>query len=260
MVYRIRFAKYGVLKFIGHLDVMRYFQKAVRRAALPIAYSQGYSPHQIMSFASPLGLGITSDAEYMELELIQDLSETELFERLGGQMTEGFEILAVQALPKPLPNTHVDSSMALVSGAEYRISFKDGYGHPFADNAELKSAFTAFLGQEEITVNKKTKKSEKTLDIKPYIYYAGFADGSEAVCCGPETVHSDVDGTAHADSYSNGLYFTIRLIAGSQINIRPELVLEAFYSYLGLEFNEAAVQLHRTEMYMGTDRLVPMCR
>ena len=58
MYIRIRFAKYGVVKFIGHLDVMRYFQKAVRRSGLAIKYSNGYSPHQLMVFASPLGVGM----------------------------------------------------------------------------------------------------------------------------------------------------------------------------------------------------------
>lgn len=60
---RVRFRKYGVLKFIGHLDVMRYFQKAIRRADIDICYSEGYSPHMIMSFASPLGLGLESDGD-----------------------------------------------------------------------------------------------------------------------------------------------------------------------------------------------------
>lgn len=66
---RVRFRKYGVLKFIGHLDVMRYFQKAIRRADIDICYSEGYSPHMIMSFASPLGLGLESDGEYMDIRL-----------------------------------------------------------------------------------------------------------------------------------------------------------------------------------------------
>lgn len=57
MKIRIKFAKTGVMKFVGHLDVMRYFQKAIRRAELPIAYSEGFSPHMLLSFASPLGVG-----------------------------------------------------------------------------------------------------------------------------------------------------------------------------------------------------------
>ena len=68
MLFRIRFAKYGVVKFIGHLDAMRYFQKAVRRSELPIKYSQGFNPHQLMVFAQPLGVGVTSDGEYLDIE------------------------------------------------------------------------------------------------------------------------------------------------------------------------------------------------
>ena len=68
MKIRIRFRKYGVMKFIGHLDTMRYFQKAMRRADVDIRYSEGFSPHQIMSFAAPLGVGITSDGEYLDIE------------------------------------------------------------------------------------------------------------------------------------------------------------------------------------------------
>ena len=65
---RMRFTKTGSMKFIGHLDCMRFFQKAIRRAKLDVAYSQGYSPHQLMSFASPLGVGITSDGEYLDVD------------------------------------------------------------------------------------------------------------------------------------------------------------------------------------------------
>lgn len=62
MKIRIKFRKYGNMKFIGHLDVMRYFQKAIRRADVGIRYSEGFSPHQIMSFAAPWGLGLPARA------------------------------------------------------------------------------------------------------------------------------------------------------------------------------------------------------
>ena len=62
MKIRIKFRKTGNMKFIGHLDVMRYFQKAIRRADVEICYSGGFSPHQIMSFAAPLGVGIVQAA------------------------------------------------------------------------------------------------------------------------------------------------------------------------------------------------------
>ena len=71
---RIKFRKYGAMKFIGHLDMMRYFQKAMRRAGIPIAFSGGYSPHMIMSFANPLGVGLTSEGEYFDIELTRPMA------------------------------------------------------------------------------------------------------------------------------------------------------------------------------------------
>ena len=79
---RIRFSKKGPVKFVGRLDTMRYFQKAVRRAGLPAAFSGGYSPHMIMSFAAPLGVGVESEGEYFDLELSEDLPTEEVRQRL----------------------------------------------------------------------------------------------------------------------------------------------------------------------------------
>ena len=70
MKIRIKFKKHGTMKFIGHLDVMRYFQKAIRRSGVDICYSGGFSPHQVMSFAAPLGVGITSNGEYVDIEVL----------------------------------------------------------------------------------------------------------------------------------------------------------------------------------------------
>ena len=82
MKVRIKFSKNGPIKFIGHLDVMRYFQKAIRRAEIDIAYSKGFSPHQIMSFAQPLGVGVESDGEYVDVELNSAVSSLDVKNRL----------------------------------------------------------------------------------------------------------------------------------------------------------------------------------
>ena len=71
------------MKFVGHLDIMRYFQKAMRRAEVDIAYSEGFSPHQKMSFAAPLGLGLTSEGEYMDIEVHQSKSSKEMVQALN---------------------------------------------------------------------------------------------------------------------------------------------------------------------------------
>ena len=90
---RMKFSKQGEMRFIGHLDLMRYFQKAIRRADIPIRFSEGMSPHMVMSFASPLGVGLTSDGEYMDIELTESISTQEALSRLNAQMAEGVRVL-----------------------------------------------------------------------------------------------------------------------------------------------------------------------
>ena len=93
MKIRIQFAKYGKMIYIGHLDIMRYFQKALRRADVDLAYTQGYNPHPILSFAAPLGVGITSCGEYADLEVNSSGSSKEMLARLNEVMVPGMEII-----------------------------------------------------------------------------------------------------------------------------------------------------------------------
>ena len=248
MTFRIKFAKYGVVRYIGHLDVMRYFQKVIRRSGLPVSYSQGFSPHQLMSFALPLGVGITSDGEYMEVEFDEEALEKDtggdteryLLNRLSEYTTEGFEILSVLQLPKPKPNVHQDKAMALVSAADYLIRVRDGYEEKtgFGSQDAFYEAFEKFVSREAVMVTKKTKKNEKELNLKEYIYDFGETAKDEA-------------SFKHARSFKNGMQFYVKLAAGSVMNIKPEMVLEAFMADCGREFDENAFAIHRCELYMG---------
>ena len=104
MKLRIKFKKYGPVRFIGHLDVMRFFQKANRRAELDVAYTGGFSPHQIMSFAAPLGVGLTSNGEYMDLEVHSLTSCEDVKQRLNAASVPGIEITSVKILPDKAGN------------------------------------------------------------------------------------------------------------------------------------------------------------
>ena len=88
------------MKFIGHLDVMRYFQKAMRRAGIDIADSEGMSPHMIMSFAQPLGVGLTSDGEYMDVELRTPIASDEAIRRLNEVGVEGITVTEWRQIPE----------------------------------------------------------------------------------------------------------------------------------------------------------------
>ena len=106
---RMRFVKCGSMKFIGHLDCMRFFQKAIRRAKLDVAYSKGYSPHQLMSFASPLGVGVTSDGEYIDVEFysLPELSLPELVTYLNQFMTDEIFVTDIEIMPDGFKPSHL---------------------------------------------------------------------------------------------------------------------------------------------------------
>ncbi len=266
MIFRIRFAKYGVVKFIGHLDAMRYFQKAVRRSELPIKYSQGFNPHQLMVFAQPLGVGVTSDGEYMDIETEDtdfegdELNAERVAGILGSALTEGFEIVSIRQIPWIEGTKHPENAMSLVAGADYVMSLKDGYSLKLSDDIVqennplfldyLKKKMSDFLGQESISVVKKSKSGEKELDIKEYIYEAAV-EGNESC---PEFI--EPIGIKHADIYEPGVRFFFRLAAGSAVNIKPELVTEAFLKYCGTEFDELAFQIHRAQMYSDAEHVI----
>lgn len=157
MKIRIKFRKYGVMKFIGHLDIMRYFQKAMRRAEIDICYSEGFSPHQIMSFAAPLGVGITSDGEYLDIEVHSTRSTEESLRALNDTMVEGVEITGYVKLPD-----NAKTAMSIVAAADYQLSFKEGYEVPASLEAFQNGIEEFFVRPTEVLITKKTKKAKKS--------------------------------------------------------------------------------------------------
>ena len=147
------------MKFVGHLDIMRYFQKAMRRAEVDIAYSEGFSPHQKMSFAAPLGLGLTSEGEYMDIEVHQSKSSKEMVQALNEVMVDGIEILSFKKLSDSSQN-----AMASLVAADYRLTLRKE--EPFKQREKLFQEIETFLNQESIPIMKKTKKGEKEIDLK----------------------------------------------------------------------------------------------
>ena len=119
---RIKFRKYGAMKFIGHLDVMRFFQKVMRRADIPIAFTGGYSPHMIMSFANPLGVGVTSDGEYFDIELVEAIDMEEAVKRMNAVMVEGIDAVNMVQISDEKNRT----GMSIVAAADYVSTLRHG--------------------------------------------------------------------------------------------------------------------------------------
>lgn len=211
---RIKFSKHGVLRFIGHLDVMRYFQKAIRRAGIDISYTTGFSPHQIMSFAAPLGVGLESNGEYMDIEVNTLTSSKKLTNALNEQMADGIKVLEARLLPDSAGN-----AMASVAAARYTIAFREQYQPDFLTESVIED----FLGQDEIIVTKKTKKSESTFDMKPYIFMCSYNEENNAI--------------------------SLTVDASSAGNIKPALVIKALYDYKNQVFDEFGLLITREETY-----------
>ncbi|NCB93761.1 MAG: DUF2344 domain-containing protein [Clostridia bacterium] len=227
MKVRVKFAKEGAMKFIGHLDIMRYFQKAIRRAKLPIAYSEGFSPHMIMSFASPLGVGVSSSGEYFDMELTQSLPSDEMENRLNAAMADEMKVLSIREIPEGKAH----ACMSLVAAADYTVCFRKNK----EPDPDWKEKLSAFYAQESIVIMRKTKRSEQETDIKPWIYKL-------------EIREEDV---------------FMQLSSGSVHNLKPNLVMEAFAKYLGKELDPFALMIHRDEVYadIGDEtekKLVPL--
>lgn len=212
MKVRIKFRKYGVLKFIGHLDVMRFFQKVMRRAEIQIAFTGGYSPHMIMSFASPLGIGLTSEGEYVDIELAEPISSEEAVKRMNAVMVEGMEIISFRQISEEKKAT----GMAIVAAADYYVNVQKG-----ALPQNWKELFAKFYAQPEIRIVKQTKRSEQEVNIRPMIYAAEF----------------------HEDK------LFLKLAAGSVQNLKPDLVMEAFLKYAGIQDENLIFAFQRLEMY-----------
>lgn len=231
---RVKFKKCGSMKFIGHLDVMRYFQKAIRRAEIDVAYSKGYSPHQLISFAQPLGVGLTSDGEYMDMQLNKEEGLLDIQNKLNQTMSEELQVVRIIRLPE-----ESKTSMSLLAAADYLVSVKDGYD--FCNHFE--ASFQDFVSRDSIIIIKKTKKSQQEIDLKEYIYAYAFhkADFEEKIG------HSL--GPIHGQAYENGTKVYLQLTCGSVHNIKPELVMEEFLKSISLEYNPYALQIHRLEMY-----------
>ncbi|MDF2800600.1 MAG: hypothetical protein K0S61_503 [Anaerocolumna sp.] len=249
MMVRMKFLKTGPLKFIGHLDIMRYFQKAFRRAGIDVEYSKGFSPHQILSFAAPLGVGLTSEGEYLDVSLGTCLEKEVMMKMINEAMNDCISVTDFRILPEGSKN-----AMSIVAGADYKVSVKDGY--EFLNKEDFVQKFHEYMEQEEIVVTKKSKKSENQVDIKPLIYKYAF--DRKTFYEGEEDKSSE---TEIAEVYENGVCCYLKLATGSVNNLKPELVLEGFVSFLDLEISEFAFQVHRIEVYANSqesDKLIPL--
>ena len=159
---RVKFAKYGAMKFIGHLELMRFLHGAVRRAGLPVKYDEGMRRRMVMSFAMPLGVGPVSSAEYMDIEMDEPVPTQRALTLLRAQMCEGLEILDF----REVDDSKKKKAMTIVAAAEYDVCFRQGY----TPSWNWQEGLREMMCMERIPWTKTTKKGTRELDMRPLIY------------------------------------------------------------------------------------------
>ncbi len=252
MLIRVRFSKLGSLKFIGHLDVMRYFQKVLSRSGLPIKYTQGFHPHQIMSFASPLGVGLTSDGEYMDFELEEECSEEEINAALQDSLTDGFLISKVTILNPRIMNVKKVSAMALVDSADYYLYQKNSACVSIEEKTAFENAVSKLMSATELVITKKTKTSEKEMDIRPYIYDSAFSFDAFLRNRMLDVAYKKALQCSIQEEAGIKLY--LHLSAGSAMNLKPETILEEILAVYSSRMSVNDFGIHRLEMYHSDEK------
>lgn len=238
MKVRVKFRKFGPIRYIGHLDVMRYFQKAIRRAEIDVAYTAGFSPHQIMSFAAPLGVGLESNGEYMDIECNSVTTSQDMIDRLNRVGAPGIEVTSVKMLPE-----HAGNAMASVAAARYTVHFREGREPAFLKTdmpgmEDFSGKLDQFLAKEQILITKETKTGVKEVNIRPGIYEM-------------KLMQLENTATEHSDESAVDSRPTIMMLvdASSAGNIKPGKVIESFVSMYGESLAENALMITREDVY-----------
>jgi radical SAM family uncharacterized protein/radical SAM-linked protein len=158
---RFRFAKRGLARLLSHLETLQAFRRALRRAGLPISYSQGFHPQPRLAFGTALATGIESEGEYADLFLTAPVLPDDFIASMNAALPPGLVILAAREVPLQAP-----SLMAVLTGSEYHLSIPADLasnGRPFADR------LAAYLAQPEILVERPTRQGLQQVNLRPLI-------------------------------------------------------------------------------------------
>ena len=209
-------------RFISHLDVLRALQRAFRRAGLLLRYSDGFNPHPELSFASALATGMTSDAEWFEVELAQDMDPEAFLSAVNPVLPKGLSVSGAREMP-----AGIRTLASCTRAAEYRITVTT---EQVFQMDTLEEALRGLLSGD-IIVNKRTKSGVRPVNIRPQVLKA-IVEGIEQ-----NTVTLRVLGQMQADG-----------------GLRAELFAGALLDRLDAQ---GSVRIHRTAMYFDSDGSLP---
>jgi radical SAM-linked protein len=190
---RVWFRKGERLRYISHLDVLRAWERSLRRAELPLSYSQGFTPHPKLAFGSPLPMGFASEAEVMDVTLDERVEVHEFVERLGEQTTEDMCVTRAEEIPigEPAPQ-------AAMRWSEYRLTLP-------VDAAEAQAKVEGFLALEALPFREERGERVREYDLRQACAWL------------------------RARSVGDGTEFEMRLRADAELTARPEAIVAALF-------------------------------
>ena len=198
---RLRFSKTGRLKYISHLDINRAMSRALKRAQIPLWYTEGFNPHPYMSFSLPLSLGVESLCESVDLRIIGDITNDEIKNRLNNILPQDIKIVDVY-------DDFRDNSEIVYSDYVYKFEFKD--------NEAAFEKIKNVLSSDEIIALKKGKQGRKRVmketNIKSFIDKYSIS------------IRNDV------------IVLNIRLLAGLEKNLNPSLLFDTIIRLIDMDF------------------------
>ncbi|MFC1974448.1 TIGR03936 family radical SAM-associated protein [Chloroflexota bacterium] len=195
---RIRFSRGQEVKFISHLDIMRLWQRALHRAGIPLAYSEGFSPHPQISLAAPLAVGVTSQAELMDILCTKWVSPHWFTAAVSQQLPPGIEILEVRQLPLSQP-----SLQSQVRYAEYEVEVETE-----KERKDVESALTNLLSVEHLPWQHQRDTGTRSYDLRALIDQLWLIDCRQSYCTTGMRLRCDSGGSGRPEQVTAALGFT----------------------------------------------------
>ena len=262
---RARFIRGEEVKYISHLDMMKMFERALRRSRIPIYYSQGFNPHPQIVFGLPLSVGVTSDTEYVDFELSDAMGPEEFVEKLNNHLPGGLRLTDAKV------RSSKSNIMASISKASYEVLVAIEQ-EPQIEEVEEK--ILHLLEKSNIFIKKESKGKVRDVDIRPMIheFKAQYIVNKRISTPKSEDINQytnialleyidklDDFSDLQAEKEVSGYYvFSLLLSAGSMANLKPEFVLKSFGELTGFDLN--VLKVHRSGLFIdkGEKTLNPL--
>ncbi len=197
---RIRFSRGQEVKFISHLDIMRLWQRALHRAQIPLAYSEGFSPHPRISLAAPLPIGVTSEAELMDIFCTKWVSPHFFTAAVSQQLPPGIEILQVYSIALTLP-----SLQSQVGYAEYKVEVETE-----KKQKDVESAINSLLSVKHLPWQHQRDTGPRSYDLRALIDDLWLIDWHRGYCTIGMRLYCDNRGSGRPEQVTTALGFNHR--------------------------------------------------